>query len=391
MTSVPPPAGAPTRKVALLRTNFLPYSETFIHDQLRLHQRYAPEVFCRQHRNADRFTGHTVHAVEAVPAQAHPLRSALFGATSLSRRLDAAFDAGRFDIIHAHFGHNALYGLRWSLTRKVPMVVSLHGRDVSLLISRDRYSPRWLHYTAGVHALFRSVRLFLAASQELKDLIEQVGCPPEKVVVHRLGVDVARFVPGPGPDPDAPPSVVMVGRFVEKKGHEDGLRAAARARDAGLDFRLTILGDGDLRPRYEALVAELNLGDRVHLPGPAPHAEVVAAMKAATVVLTPSVVAANQDRESGLIVAKEAAACAVPVVGTLHGGIPEIIDDGVTGYLVPERDPVALGDRLIALLRDPALRARMAAAARAKMLREYDNRERVAALEALYDQVIAGR
>lgn len=380
-----------SRRVALLRTNFLPYSETFIHDQLRLHQRYEAEVFCRQHRNADRFTGHTVHAVEAVPQGRKAVRSALFGATSLSRRLDRAFDQGRFDIIHAHFGHNALYGLRWSLTREVPMVVSLHGRDVSLLISKDRYSPRWVHYTVGVRALFRHVDCFLAASTELKTLIEGVGCPPEKVVVHRLGVDLEQFVPGPGPDPDQPPQVVMVGRFVEKKGHLDGLKAAARARDAGLDFRLTILGDGDLRPEYERVIAELGLGGVVSLPGPAPHAEVVAAMKRATVVLTPSVVAANQDRESGLIVAKEAAACAVPVVGTLHGGIPEIIDDGETGFLVPERDPVALGDRLIQLLKDPALRARMAAAARAKMEREYDNRERVAALEGIYDQVIAAR
>ncbi len=376
-------------RVALLRTNFLPYSETFIHDQLRLHERYDPEVFTRQRRNMDRFQGHVVHAVEELPGRRRHLRSALYGATSLSPRLDAAFEAGNFDIIHAHFGHNALYGLRWA--RKTPMVVSLHGRDVSILISKDRLSPRWIHYTLGIKVLFRVVSRFLAASQELKDLITSVGCPPEKVVVHRLGVDIDQFTPGPPPDPSEPPLIVMVGRFVEKKGHETGLLAAARAKAAGHDFRLVILGDGELRPRYERIIAENGLQGMVELPGAQPHSEVVRHLKAATVVMTPSVVAANQDRESGLIVAKEAAACAIPVVGTWHGGIPEIIDDGETGFLVPERDHGALADRLIKLLGDPELRAKMAKAARAKMEREYDNRERVRALESIYDEVIAGR
>ena len=380
-------------RVALWRTNFLPYSETFIHDQLRLHERYAAQVFCRTHRNMDRFPGHTVHAVETLDGGRRDLlnapsllRAGLHATTSLSPRLDRAFHAGRFDIIHAHFGHNALYPMRWA--RQTPMVVSLHGRDVSILVGSDRYHPRWLYYTAAVHLLFRVTRRFLAASEELKTLITQAGCPPEKVVVHRLGVDLERFTPRDPAEVDDPPMVLMVGRFVEKKGHETGLRAAARAKAAGHDFRMIVLGDGDLRPRYEALIAELGLGDVVSLPGAQPHDEVVRHMRRATVVLTPSVVARNADRESGLIVAKEAAACAVPVVGTLHGGIPEIIDDGETGFLVPERDDAALGDRLCRLLADPGLRARMGDAARAKMEREYDNRERVRALESLYDEVV---
>ena len=94
------------------------------------------------------------------------------------------------------------------------------------------------------------------------------------------------------------------------------------------------------------------------------------------------------ERESGLIVVKEAGACGLPVVGSVHGGIPEIIDEGVTGFLVQERDVGGLSDRLGSLLADEALRERMGAAARAKMEREYDVRERVSELEDLYDEAI---
>jgi colanic acid/amylovoran biosynthesis glycosyltransferase len=92
------------------------------------------------------------------------------------------------------------------------------------------------------------------------------------------------------------------------------------------------------------------------------------------------------NRESGLIVVKEASACATVPIGTRHGGIPEIIDDGVTGFLVAERDVGSLADRLRRLVTDPALRERLGAAAREKMCREYDNTARVRALEALYDE-----
>ena len=105
------------------------------------------------------------------------------------------------------------------------------------------------------------------------------------------------------------------------------------------------------------------------------------------VLLAPSVVeAATGNRESGLIVVKEASAAGAVPIGTRHGGIPEIIDDGVTGFLVPERDVDAMADRLLRVMQDPAKCQTMGAAAREKMLREYDNRVRVAALEALYDE-----
>jgi colanic acid/amylovoran biosynthesis glycosyltransferase len=107
------------------------------------------------------------------------------------------------------------------------------------------------------------------------------------------------------------------------------------------------------------------------------------------VLLAPSCTAHNGDLESGLLVAKEAGAASVPVVASQHGGIPEIVEDGITGYLVPERDDRALADRLGRILADPTLRAQLGTSARAKVEREYNLRRQVAMLESLYDLVLA--
>jgi colanic acid/amylovoran biosynthesis glycosyltransferase len=99
-------------------------------------------------------------------------------------------------------------------------------------------------------------------------------------------------------------------------------------------------------------------------------------------------VAANGDRESGLLVVREAGAAGVPVIGTLHGGIPESIDDGRTGYLVPERDVEGLARRLRELLDQPSTRQQMGLAARSRMLRDFDLTSRVAELMQIYDDVL---
>jgi glycosyltransferase involved in cell wall biosynthesis len=373
--------------VALVRNNFLPYSETFIHDELRHHERYAATVFARQWRNQERFPGHEVVAVEEIPGRRRPLASAWYALTGRSAALERAMADGRFDVIHAHFGHNGIYALGPARRLGLPLVVSLHGRDVSVLAGGDKYRPSWWHYLVRYRRLFREASLFLAASRDLKDLFVGAGCPAEKVEVFRLGIDLEAFRAADEGERGGDPLVLMIGRFVEKKGHVYGIRAAAKARAAGARLRLMIIGEGPLLGEYRSLARSLGLADALELPGALPHAEVGRLLRGAAVLVAPSCVAGNRDRDSGLIVAKEASACGVPVIGTIHGGIPDIVEHGSTGFLVPERDDDAIAGHLAALLADPSLRRAMGRAGRAKMEREYDIRQRVRALELVYDRV----
>jgi colanic acid/amylovoran biosynthesis glycosyltransferase len=233
--------------------------------------------------------------------------------------------------------------------------------------------------------MLQRMALGLCASEELRQMLIEAGAPAERLRLYHLGVDLTRFQPGER-DPERV-EVVMVGRFVEKKGFEYGLRAFAHAtRDRDANVRLTLVGSGERESALRAIVNELELGQRVRFAGVLEQTEVAALLSTADVLLAPSVVGADGNRDSGLIVVKEASACHTVPIGTLHGGIPEIIDDEQTGYLVAERDVEAMGERLGRLIDDPALRQRLGTAARAKMEREYDAKQQVAELETRYDE-----
>ena len=215
----------------------------------------------------------------------------------------------------------------------------------------------------------------------------EAGAPRERLRVYHLGIDLSRFR---RVKRHPVPRVVMVGRFVEKKGFEYGIRAHAHALERGARSELYIIGGGEREAKLKALVAELGTQQLVHFLGVRTSQEVAALLGESDVLMAPSVVGADGDRESGVIAIKEASACECAVLGTYHGGIPEIIDDGSTGFLVPERDAKTLGERLYAQLADPQLCERMGRAGRAKMEREYDlDRQVSGELEDYYDEAIA--
>jgi colanic acid/amylovoran biosynthesis glycosyltransferase len=129
---------------------------------------------------------------------------------------------------------------------------------------------------------------------------------------------------------------------VEKKGIEYALRAVRQLDDEGMDISYEIVGDGPLKQTLESQVEKLGLRGRVQLVGAQSHAEVQQVLDRAQVLLVPSVTARDGDQEGIPNVLREGMAVGVPVIGTNHSGIPELIEDGVSGYLVPERDPAAI-------------------------------------------------
>jgi colanic acid/amylovoran biosynthesis glycosyltransferase len=232
--------------------------------------------------------------------------------------------------------------------------------------------------------MLREMSLGICASIELKQMLVALGVDEARLRVHRLGIDLERFR---FVAEHAERKVVMVGRLVEKKGFEYGIRAFAHARSLGADATLTIVGEGERLAQLQRLTRELGVESVVGFAGSHTNEQVAELLSRSSALLAPSVVARDGNRESGLIVVKEAAASGAVPIGTLHGGIPESIDDGVTGFLVRERDWQTMGERLVSVLTDEALRRRIAAAARAKMEREFDNRALVAGLEDIYDEV----
>lgn len=182
---------------------------------------------------------------------------------------------------------------------------------------------------------------------------------------------------------DRPMRVVSVSRLVPKKGLPDLVQAVALLRDQGLPVELDIAGEGPMREELTQLAAAPDLQGSVRLLGPIPQHEVVDLVRSAAVFAAPCVVAEDGDRDGLPTAVLEAMALGTPVVATPVAGIPEAVQDGRTGLLVPERDPQALAASLARLLNAPQTRQRLALAARQHIERQFDGRRAARALREL--------
>jgi len=377
--------------VAIFRAIFLPYSETFIYDSLQKYTAFKPIVIAQRRINEDKFPNANV--ITPREKMAGRVDSFVFSSGIRSNAMYREFQKWNPAIVHAHFGQSGVLAIAYAKAARIPLIVTLHGNDVGILLGRQRFKPKCWFYALSLKRLIKETTLFLADSQELKDRFVSLGCPANKVRVHLLGVDLNRFSPKETTNSDDNRFITMVGRLVEKKGFEYGIRAFANLSTeirTKQQARLFIIGDGPLMKKLLQLSNNLGVQDKVKFMGALPHHRVNAILRDQTdILMAPSVIARNQDRDSGLIVAKEASACGIPVIGNRHGGIPDIIEHEKTGFLIEERDIEALSKALKILIETPKLRHKLGMAARQKMLRDYDINDRMSELEAIYRGVIA--
>ena len=252
--------------------------------------------------------------------------------------------------IIAHFGPTGVLAahLRSLGLIEGPLYTVFHGYDLS------RHSVLARH-NEDYRRLFASGERMLPISTRWGLKLQALGCAPEKIQVHRMGVDLDsfRFVP---PD-DVLPSrlrplhVVSVARLVEKKGVLYLCQAVAQLAQRKIPVDLEIIGDGPLQMGLERFVAEQALEGRIHIRGRRDKAYVQAALARADVFALPSITAADGDQEGIPVSLMEAMASGVPCLSTVHSGIPELIEDGRSGWLVPERDATALADKLASIQR----------------------------------------
>lgn len=295
----------------------------------------------------------------------------------------AALLKDAYDLVHCHFGPNGQIGaaLKHIGAIKGKVVTTFYGYDVT------SYPRQHGHGTYDF--LFSHGDLVIAISEKMKRDLIVLGCSTEKIVLHHLGVDLKRFAydADQGSREDRV-RILTVGRFVEKKGLEYGIRAVAQVLKTFPQIEYHIVGDGELRGRMTHLIDELQVGDQVKLLGWKGPEEVARLMKDSDLFLVPSVTSKSGDQEGTPTVIIEALARGLPVVSTLHSGIPEMIQDGKTGFLVPERDVAALAEALDCLIRYPNARREMGKAGRAWAEKKYDIQQLNDSLVELYDQVL---
>ncbi|HFI6104915.1 TPA: colanic acid biosynthesis glycosyltransferase WcaL [Escherichia coli] len=287
------------------------------------------------------------------------------------------------DVFIAHFGPAGVTAakLRELGVIRGKIATIFHGIDIS---SREVLN----HYTPEYQQLFRRGDLMLPISDLWAGRLQKMGCPREKIAVSRMGVDMTRFSPRPVKAPATPLEIISVARLTEKKGLHVAIEACRQLKEQGVAFRYRILGIGPWERRLRTLIEQYQLEDVVEMPGFKPSHEVKAMLDDADVFLLPSVTGADGDMEGIPVALMEAMAVGIPVVSTLHSGIPELVEADKSGWLVPENDARALAQRLAAFSQlDTDELAPVVKRAREKVEHDFNqqviNRELASVLQAL--------
>lgn len=348
---------------------WLPISEQFVH-ALVTGSRHRGVVVAREPlQNRAVFPHRPVRSLGWLPVQ--------IPSTAIERRLITAYLMAtirreRARVVHHHHGYR-LSDVAGAIRRlRVPLVVSLHGHDVTAF---EREWPGILDPGLELADAIVVPSSFLAGH------VKPLGVPAERIRVIPSGVDVDWFRPTPLPEGA---DVVFVGRFVEKKGIDVLLQAWPEVLRRVPEARLNMVGSGPL----ESLARSGGPSTRVETTDSSRRAtQARDAIRRGRVVVTPSRTAADGDAETLLLVNLEAQASGRPLVTTRHGGIPEYVDEGRSALLVPENDDGALADAIVRLLTDESLARRMAIAG-PEWAKRFDVAGCTAMVDDLYDSLI---
>jgi glycosyltransferase involved in cell wall biosynthesis len=268
-------------------------------------------------------------------------------------------------LVHAHFGRGGALALPMARALKVPLVVSFYGADATKDKQYRAFPPTI--FKRRLHALWREAALFLCVSGFIKQQLLLRGFPAEKLLVQHSGVNI---------DPEyglsgaaAEGYVMFAGRFVEKKGIPSLIEAMRRLQQEGRNQRLVLVGEGPMEDELRRAAAALR---DVEFMGWMPNDELRRWMRGALALCVPSQRAADGDAEGLPTVVIEAMAAGTPVIGSRHAGIGEAIEDGHTGFLIPEQDPEALAAALRRLIDQPGLRQQLGENARQAAVARFD-------------------
>jgi glycosyltransferase involved in cell wall biosynthesis len=259
--------------------------------------------------------------------------------------------------LHAHFATApALMAMLAHRLTGIPYSFTAHARDIYV----DTASRQLINE-------MRDAKAVITVSDYNREHLSRMLGPGAAGKVRRVynGLNLQRF-PFRSPNllRQGPAAVLSVGRLVEKKGFEDLITAVGLLTERGCDLYLRIIGSGPLEPKLRQMIDDRRLGDRVVLLGAQAHDIVLQELRRADLFVLPCRIGGDGDRDGIPTVLLEAMAAGVPAVSTPISGIPELIETGVTGHLVPATDPDALADGIKMVLGDPELRYRFTMAAR---------------------------
>jgi len=286
------------------------------------------------------------------------------------------------DLLHIYFGHIAVHLLPLIRAWPRPVVVSFHGADVLVELEKPAYR-------SATQEMLNHVRQVFVRSESLGRAIADLNCEKEKIKVMRTGIPLERFPYRPRSAPEKSAwRLLQAGRLIEKKGIATSLRAFARFSESFPEATMVVAGEGPLLDELEDLADSLRIHDRVSFPGFVNQDRLRDLFYGSHIFLHPSQLGSDGNQEGVPNSMLEAMATGLPVFATSHGGIPEAIENGVSGVLVAERDHEALANVLLKAAKNPEVLAQFGRAGAEAVAQKFDQSVQVERLEDLYLETI---
>ncbi len=287
-------------------------------------------------------------------------------------------------LLHIYFGQIAVHLLPLIRTWKNPSIVSFHGADVTVDMNKPAYRE-------STRQMLDAVKFVLVRSESLRRALVDLGCDPKKIEVQRTGIPLEEFAFHERSFPnDGEWRLVQAGRLIEKKGLPVTLRAFAVFLRKYPTATLTIAGEGPLLAQVQKLARELNIEKRLSLPGFISQEQLRDIYYRSHLFVHPSETGHDGNVEGIPNSMLEAMASGLPVFATDHGGIPEAVDNGVSGVLVGERDHEALANALLNATLDSDSLARIARNGAEVVRKNFDLQAQAQRLEEIYLRLIGG-
>jgi len=389
-THLAPPVGNNIPIAVQYVATFLKPEMLHIYRQINALRAFHPVVFCQKREHATEFPFVDLRILPKPPT--HALRriwqKQILGRPitiyrSEARRILKALEAVRAQVLHIYFGHIGVHLLPLLEICPLPVVVSFHGADAGV----DLDKPVHLGLT---RRMLDNATLLLVRSGSLAARLVALGADRHKIRLHRTGIPLAEIPFTPRLIPaDGAWRCVQACRLISKKGLPTSLRAFAEFGQTHPQATLKIAGEGPQLAELQTLAIQLHIADRVSFVGFLSQEKLRALYAESHFFLHPSELSENGDQEGVPNAMLEAMASGLPVVATPHGGIPEAVENGISGLLTPERDHVALAQSLLSLARDPARYTQMSAAASARVAAEFDLNKQARILEGIYAEAIS--
>jgi colanic acid/amylovoran biosynthesis glycosyltransferase len=363
---------------------FLPLTQNWIYNQLRFNTLNRNIVLCQSLENIDLFPFENVFP--AFP------NNNLYARLNLTiSRLRARYFTKRYlkvirrekpEVLHGHFSWESWRNIDIVKKTRLPLVTTFYGLDVNKLSRKRIWQKRY-------KKLFAIGDLFTVEGKYMAQALETIGCPQQKIRVVPIGVDLEKLNRYRVQKSEASLKIMFVGLQREKKGSIFAASAFARISRKNPACELHILGSGPFASPVKQLLQREGVLEKCHFYGYVSTETYYALLGKMDIVLAPSVIARNGDTEGGApVVVTEAQASGIPVVGTKHCDIPNIVIHNETGLLCEERDIETLADNLDRLISDKALREKMGNAAQIRASLHFSIQRQVGDLNKLYRSLL---